>query len=160
MNGKEKRQSKINARLAVVQALYERDTADVSPNEVKASFLSGAMGGEVLQESEDEEKFVKIFDFDKELFSSIFDYSVNNKNEIDETISTNLDGKHWSVDKLESVLKAVLQAGIAELCVNTDTDKPVIISEYIDMADSFYPDGAEKRLVNAVLDKVAKALSC
>ena len=159
MNGKERRQSKVNARLAVVQALYEKD-AGASPNEILASFLSGTMGGEVLQENGDEEKFIKIFDFDKDLFKMVFDYAVDNEKEIGETVAVSLDGKRWSADKLEAVLKAVLAAGIAELCVNTDTDRPIIISEYVDLADSFYPDGTEKKLVNAVLDRVAKTLSC
>ncbi len=159
MNGKERRQSKINARLALVQAIYENDATDINPADIKASFLSGAMGGEVLQETETEEKFVKIFDFDKDFFCSIFDYAVENGKEIDDTISSNLDGRGWTMEKLEAVLKAILKAGIAELCVNIDTDRPIIISEYIDMTDSFYPDGTEKKLVNAVLDKVAKTIN-
>ena len=159
MNGREKRQSKINARLAVVQALYEKDTG-ASPNDVLASFLAGTMGGEVLQESGKEEHFIKIFDFDKDFFKMIFDYAVDNEEEIDKTVVASLDGKHWSMEKLESVLKVILTAGIAELCVNVDTDRPVIISEYVDLTDSFYPDGTEKKLVNAVLDRVAKTLNC
>lgn len=159
MNNTEKRQSKTNARLAVVQALYEKETGGLTFEEILASFLSGTMGGEVLQEEDTgREKVIKIPDFDKETFKRLFEYSVSNQEMIDGMISDNLDTEHWSMDRMENVLKAILEAGISEIYVNRDTDKPIIISEYIDIADSFYPGGPERGLVNAVLDKIAKIL--
>lgn len=57
----------------------------------------------------------------------------------------------------EPLLKAIILCGACELLVNTETDSPVIISDYIDIAHAFY-EGRESKLVNAVLDRIHKGL--
>jgi N utilization substance protein B len=36
------------------------------------------------------------------------------------------------------------------------TPPQVVIAEYVDIADAFYPEGKEKAFVNAVLDHMAR----
>lgn len=57
----------------------------------------------------------------------------------------------------EPLLYAVLLCGACELLAHPETDAPVIISDYIDVAHGFY-DGGEPKMVNAVLDTIAKAV--
>lgn len=58
---------------------------------------------------------------------------------------------------LEPLLHSVLLCGICEVLGNSTSDAPVIINDYIDVAKAFY-EGGESKLVNAVLDSVAKVV--
>ncbi len=53
------------------------------------------------------------------------------------------------------MLRAILRAGAYELMFRRDVPVRVAISEYVDVAHSFYA-GDEPGLVNAVLDRVAR----
>jgi N utilization substance protein B len=53
------------------------------------------------------------------------------------------------------VLRAILRAGAYELAFRKDVPARVTISEYVDVAHSFY-GGEEPGLVNAVLDTIAR----
>jgi N utilization substance protein B len=75
---------------------------------------------------------------------------------LDEMIGRALS-KDWSVERLEAVLRAVLRAGAFEIKARAQTPARVAISEYVDVAHAFYA-GSEPGLVNAVLDRVARAL--
>ncbi|MCK5747781.1 MAG: transcription antitermination factor NusB, partial [Oricola sp.] len=62
----------------------------------------------------------------------------------------------WPLSRLDSTLRAILRAGVFELTTIKDLPPAVVISEYVDIARAFYEDGEEPRLVNAVLDRIAK----
>lgn len=55
------------------------------------------------------------------------------------------------------LLYSVLICGASELVDHTDTDAPIIISDYIGVAQSYFDHG-EPKLVNAILDRVNKAV--
>ena len=57
--------------------------------------------------------------------------------------------------RIEVVLRAILRAGTYELMFRRDVPARAAISEYVDVAHSFYT-GDEPGMVNAVLDKVAR----
>lgn len=57
----------------------------------------------------------------------------------------------------EPLLYAVLLCGACELLAHPETDAPIIISDYIDVTHGFY-GGGEPKMVNAVLDTIAKAV--
>ena len=57
----------------------------------------------------------------------------------------------------ELLLKAILLCGAYELVYLQDIDSPIIINDYVDVAHGFY-EGGEAKLVNAVLDKIAKTV--
>ena len=61
----------------------------------------------------------------------------------------------WPLKRIEAVLRAILRAGAYELMSRRDVPARVVISEYVDVAHSFY-GGDEPGMVNGVLDKVAR----
>jgi N utilization substance protein B len=63
----------------------------------------------------------------------------------------------WSIDRLESILRAVLRCGTYELAHRSDIPPKVVISEYLAVADAFLGE-PETRLANGVLDQLAHAL--
>ncbi len=63
----------------------------------------------------------------------------------------------WSLERLETLLRLLLVTGAAEMLERPDTPARVIISEYVALADDFFQEG-EPRLVNAVLDRLARVL--
>ncbi len=58
-------------------------------------------------------------------------------------------------EEVELILECVLRAGIFELLAHGDVDTGIIIHDYLNVTTGFY-DGKEPKLVNAILDKVAK----
>lgn len=74
--------------------------------------------------------------------------------ELDGYIDQSLN-RDWTVERLESVLRAILRCGAFELAYRPQTPIKVAISEYVDVAHAFY-SGPEPGLVNAVMDKVAR----
>ena len=54
-------------------------------------------------------------------------------------------------------LRALLRVGTAELLTQSKIPPKVSIAEFVDVAHAFYA-GPEPRMVNAVLDRIAKAL--
>ena len=63
----------------------------------------------------------------------------------------------WSVERLESILRAILRGGAYELAHRTDIPPKVTISEYLAVADAFLGE-KETALTNGVLDRLAHLL--
>ena len=63
----------------------------------------------------------------------------------------------WQVDRLEIVLRCILETGAYELLARQDVPVRVVIDEYVDLAHAFYA-GAEPGLVNGVLNTLAHRL--
>ena len=61
----------------------------------------------------------------------------------------------WPIDRIYPVLRALFRAAGAELTAAKAPPR-VIISEYVGIADAFFPDGREAKFVNAVLDHMAR----
>jgi N utilization substance protein B len=57
---------------------------------------------------------------------------------------------------LEAVLRNLLRAGVYEILERAKTPPKVAIKEYVDIALAFY-GGAESKMVNAVLDRIARS---
>jgi len=53
------------------------------------------------------------------------------------------------------VLRALFRAAGAEI-VAMDTPPKVVITEFVDVAKAFFPEGKEAKFVNAVLDHMAR----
>ncbi len=151
-----KNQKYTNARLMAVQAVYAHSQSDEDWNKLISRFLLEEMGGTVIEGDGKAEKYVDLEPADKELFASLVQYVRDNEDTIKETITAALSD-NLKKTSLNSVLEALLKVGIAEFYVNEKLDAPIIINEYVDLARSFY-EGAEVKIANAVLDKVAKVL--
>lgn len=151
-----KNQKYTNARLMAVQAVYAHAQSDEDWNKLISRFLMEEMGGSVIDGNGKAEKYVTLEPADKELFSQLVQYVRDNEANLNETIQAALSDNLKNAS-LDTVLSALLKVGVAEFYVNPDLDTPIIINEYVDLARSFY-EGAEVKITNAVLDKVAKVL--
>ncbi|KQP51677.1 transcription antiterminator NusB [Methylobacterium sp. Leaf399] len=134
------------ARLSVVQALYEMEISDKGVIEALAEFEAFWIGREV--EGIDHPPAEIAF------FRDLLRGVVEEQRAIDPQIDRAL-AAGWSLKRIEAVLRAILRAGTYELMFRRDVPARAAISEYVDVAHSFF-GGDEPGLVNAVLDKVAR----
>ena len=143
-----------NARLMAVQAYYAKALSGESWDQVISRFLMEEIGGSVLKG--EKEEVVALEPADKSLFAHLTQYVRENEADLEKMIESAFSDK-IKKDKLELTFKGILLMGAAEFFVNPDLDTPIIISEYVDITRSFY-DGAEVKIANAVLDKLAKVI--
>ena len=57
------------------------------------------------------------------------------------------------MDRIDPTLRAIFRAAAAEFLIKTPPK--VVINEFVEIANSFFPDGKECKLANGVLDKLA-----
>ena len=136
------------ARLAAVQALYQMDLAGSGVLEVAAEYEAFRLGkevdGAVYREA------------DPQWFRAILSGVVENQKIVDPAIHEALTDD-WPLSRLDTTLRAILRAGVYEIMKREDVPVAVIVSEYVEIAKAFYGED-EPRLVNAVLDRVARQL--
>ena len=72
--------------------------------------------------------------------------------EIDPLIDQQL-AEGWRLTRVDSILRAILRAGVYELMFRDDVPARVVITEYIDIAHAFFA-GDEPKVVNGVLDRL------
>ena len=134
------------ARLAAVQALYQMDVGGTSLLETVAEYESFRLGreldGDIYREA------------DAAWFRDIVSGVVRAQTTIDPLIHSALTSD-WPLSRLDTTLRAILRAGAYEVTSRKDVPTAVIVSEYVDIAKAFYGE-EEPRLVNAVLDRVAR----
>jgi len=137
------------ARLGAVQALYQMDLAQTEVSEVVAQFSARAAGTEF------ENGDCAEADFDH--LKDIVEGSVREQRTIDTEINRYLS-QGWSLERLETVLRAILRAGTYELMFRTDVPARAIIDEYVHIARAFY-QADEPGFINGVLDRLARSLA-
>ena len=147
-----------SARLASVQALYQIEASQAPVEHVIKDFLIGRVGGlAVTQDTDTEvETTVALTTLDSELFINLVRAVQTREEEIDGIIRGALS-REWPWERLEMTVRAILRAGVAELLSRSDIPGPATISEFVDVAHAFYA-GSEPRMINAVLDRIAKVL--
>jgi N utilization substance protein B len=134
------------ARLAAVQALYQMEVSGKGVIDALAEFEAFWIGREV-----DDITFKPA---ENEFFRDILGGVVREQRAIDGKVDAAL-AAGWPLKRIEAVLRAILRAGAYELLFRKDVPARVVISEYVDVAHSFYAED-EPGLVNAVLDAVAR----
>ena len=85
---------------------------------------------------------------------ALADAEIQKAQQIDALIKSKL-GDDWTIERIESVARAAVRAGIYELIARVDVPTSVIINEYIDATKAFFDDGTPA-FVNGILDKIAK----
>jgi N utilization substance protein B len=136
------------ARLAAVQALYQIDLTNAAVDVVIAEFVKHRLGHEM-----DGENFGEV---DATLFTDIVRGAMERRGDLDRMIGAALT-PDWPLERLETVLRAILRAGAYELLARSDVPAPVVISEYLDVTHAFFSN-KEPGLVNGVLDRLARTL--
>ena len=134
------------ARLAAVQALYQMDVGGAGVLEVVAEYEAHRLGQEL-----DGETYLKA---DASWFRSIVSGVVRYQVKIAPIVRSALQND-WPLSRLDSTLRAILRAGTFEILERKDVPVPVIVTEYVEIAQAFF-EGEEPKIVNAVLDRIAK----
>ncbi|MEJ6707899.1 MAG: transcription antitermination factor NusB [Amylibacter sp.] len=148
MKPADNRQKKSATRLYAVQALFQMEASDTDAEAVQAQFLEHRFGAEV--------DGVEWFDGKTALFEALLTTVVRNQAKIDQLTDAALVEK-WPIDRIDPTIRALFRAAGAELILGKTPPK-VVISEYVDVTKSFFPDGREAKFVNAVLDHIARAI--
>jgi transcription antitermination protein NusB len=129
------------ARLAAVQALYQMEMMGSGAEEVAQEFIEHRFGELPVAP-------------DAEFFASILNGVPQHQVEIDRAIAGALSEK-WKLERVDSILRAILRGGVFELAVRRDVPARVVIDEYVAVAGAFF--GAdEPGFVNAALDTIAR----
>lgn len=136
------------ARLAAVQALYQMDLTEARLLDVVSEYENLRLGQEL-----DGDRYV---DADAGWFRGVVSGVVAEQKSIDPVIHAALT-PDWPLSRIDTLLRAVLRAGVFELRSRKDVPARVIITEYVDVAKAFYGED-ESRMVNGVLDTVARKL--
>ncbi|MGQ3212976.1 MAG: transcription antitermination factor NusB [Shinella sp.] len=134
------------ARLAAVQALYQMDVGGAGVLEVVAEYEAYRLGQEL-----DGDTYLKA---DASWFRSIVSGVVRDQRLLDPMIGAALQDD-WALSRVDSTVRAILRAGTFELKERKDIPIAVIVTEYVEIAKAFFED-EEPKLVNAVLDRIAK----
>jgi len=146
MSGNRRRRMRSAARLYAVQALFQMEAAGQTVERVCAEFEDHRFGatyeGDEMEEG------------DSTLFRKLVADAVNWQARIDQMTDRALVAK-WPIARIDPTLRALFRAAGAEM---TQGEAPprVVISEYVDVARAFFPDGKEPSFVNAVLDHMAR----
>ena len=142
----EKRQMKSAARLYAVQALFQMESSGQTVESVTREFETHRFGavydGEEMAEG------------DVDHFRGLIDHAVNMQARIDQMTDRALVAK-WPIDRIDPVLRALFRAAGGEM-LETPTPPKVVITEFVDIAKAFFPEGKEPKFVNAVLDHMAR----
>lgn len=146
LSGNQKRKMKSAARLFAVQALYQMEQGSQTVDQVRAEFLDHRFG-EVFDDYE-------MLEGDVDLFSTLLEEAVNHQALVDQMTDRALVAK-WPLGRIDSTLRALFRAAGAEL-TQTETPPKVVIVEFVQVAQAFFPEGKESQFVNAVLDHMAR----
>jgi transcription antitermination protein NusB len=134
------------ARLAAVQALYQMDLAATDLNDVIREFVMHRFG-----EGADDPTFAAV---DAEFFSNLLRGVVERQRDLDPELDQQL-AAGWRLERIDAIVRAVLRSAMFELMDRRDVPARVVITEYVDVARAFF-EGDEPKVVNAVLDKLAR----
>jgi N utilization substance protein B len=136
------------ARLAAVQALYQVELGETTADGVVTEFLNYR-----LDETIDGVQLGRI---DRGLFGDLVKGVVAHRDDLVASLSGTL-AEGWSFERLERLLRIIMMCGLFELAHRPATPARTAIHEYIDLAKAFFDD-REPRMVNGVLDRLARSL--
>ncbi|NNE53801.1 MAG: transcription antitermination factor NusB [Sulfitobacter sp.] len=146
LSGNQKRKMKSAARLYAVQALFQMEHSGQTVDRVRREFLDHRFGATYEGD--------EMVDGDIDLFARVLDAAVNDQAPIDQATDRALVAK-WPIARIDPTLRALFRAAGAEMR-DERTPPKVVISEYVDVARAFFPEGKEPKFVNAVLDHMAR----
>ena len=148
MSGNRASKARAAARLAAVQALYQREMEATPLARLLDEFHQHRLGQEI-----EDAHYAKA---DVAFFDDVVSGVVARQDEIDTLLGERL-AEGWRLERLDKTLLQILRAGTYELLARADVPTSAAISEYLDVAHAFFDKG-EARFANGVLDAVAKAV--
>ena len=148
MSVRDKRALRAAARCYAVRALFQMEKTGQTVEAVRHEFETHRIGVEGEGET--------WVEADLKLFGRLVDLAVNHQARIDQLTDRALVAK-WPIARIDPTLRAVFRAAGAELA-ETDTPPRVVITECVQIAQAFFPEGREPKFVNAVLDHMAREI--
>lgn len=140
------RKMKAASRLYAVQALFQMEASGQSVDAVMREFEDHRFGaiyeGDAMREG------------DPDTFRALMEVAVEHQASIDQMTDRALVAK-WPIARIDPTLRALFRAAGAEM-VAKKTPPRVVITEFVDVARAFFPEGKEPQFVNAVLDHMAR----
>ncbi|KZY55978.1 transcription antitermination factor NusB [Erythrobacter sp. HI0063] len=146
MSRNSRSQARSAARLAAVQALYQRHMEKTPLPRLLDEFHQHRLGREIEGD--------EYADAEVAFFDDIVGGVDARREEIDDKLTARL-AQGWTLARLDKTMLQILRAGTYELIARPDISKATAISEYVDVAKAFFDD-REAKFVNGVLDAVAK----
>lgn len=140
-----KRQMKSAARLYAVQALFQMEASGQTVDAALREFEDHRLG--------EPHDLGEMAEGDLDLFRTLATTAVNEQARIDQMTDRALVAK-WPIARIDPTLRALFRAAGAEL--SGATPPKVVITEFVDIARAFFPEGREPKFVNAVLDHMAR----
>ena len=134
------------ARLAAVQALYQREMSGGSVPALLHEFHRHRLGA-TIEDAEYREA-------DVDFFNDLVSGAVARESELDTLITAAL-AEGWAIDRLDRPMRALLRSGVYELVARPDVPAAAVVDEYVDVAHAFY-EAREAGFVNALLDTIAR----
>jgi N utilization substance protein B len=145
LSSKDKRARTV-ARLVLVQALYQLEITEAGVEAIVREFsdyrFDGDLEGEPLAQG------------DQAFFADGARTIVAQQALIDPLIVTRL-AVGWRLERLDTILRAILRAGAWELKFRHDVAREVVINEYVEIARAFF-GATEAKFVNGALDAIAQ----
>lgn len=151
---KAKRNQRSAARLAAVQGLYQMDMAATGINDVIRDLTATPLRDTAISDEQGED--IETTEPDAVFLAELLRGAVRIQRDIDPLIDSQL-AAGWRLARVDSTLRAILRAGVFELKERAEVPVRVVINEYIEIARDFF-DGDEPKVVNGVLDKLARRL--
>ena len=145
-SGTGKRALRSAARFYAVQALFQMESSGQTVEKIRSEFETFRIGAEG-----EDETWVEA---DIDLFRTLVDRAVDQQGTIDQMTDRALVAK-WPIARIDPTLRALFRAAGAEL-IETQTPPRVVITEFVQIAQAFFPEGRESKFVNAVLDHMAR----
>lgn len=134
------------ARLNAVQALFQMEASGQALENAKSEFIERKFGPQLYE--------VEIHAPDKKFFRMLVETAVESQSRIDQMTDRALSS-NWPLAAIDPTLRALFRSAGAEL-IEKVTPVPVAISEFVEIADAFFPDGKEPKFANAVLEQMAR----
>jgi len=120
------------------------DMTAIDLNHVIAEFEAHRLGQEVEGN--------QYCDAETQFFRDIVEGVVREQRRIDPLVDRHL-AEGWRLNRVDSILRAILRAGAYEMLMRKDVPSRVVITEYVDLAHAFF-EGEEPKVVNGILDKL------
>jgi N utilization substance protein B len=140
-----KRVLKAAARFYAVQALFQMESSGQTIEAVRQEFETHRIGVETENESWSDANIPH--------FRLLVEGAVDRQAEVDQLTDRALVAK-WPIARIDPTLRALFRAAGAELLAGK-TPPRVVITEFVEIAKDFFPEGREPKFVNAVLDHMA-----
>ncbi len=141
-----KRQMKSAARLYAGRGLFQMEASGQTVEAVQSEFEDHRFGAEYDGDS--------MAEGDVNLFRQLIDGAVNWQAKIDQMTDRALVAK-WPINRIDPTIRALFRAAGSEFLEGNAPPK-VVITEFVDVAKAFFPDGREPKFVNGVLDHMAR----